>query len=376
MKEDKPYRGGGKGLARLSPSPIQKKEARMNGKKALTLLWILTFTFLAAACGFRDSDRTERDEDGYQRIELVMAVNGTDNQIDARVADYFAALVEERSGGSVTVAVFPNDQLAGGNASRGIEMIASGSVDLAAYATCTLAVVDSQLPVATIPWSFTDYADAREVIDSTGGAYYAQRLAEKNMTYLGSFHNGFRQITNSKHEVRTPADMKNLKIRVPGSVVYMGFFRALEADPTSMNWSEVFTAIQQNTIDGQENGVSITSSSKMQEVQNYLTMWDYSYENDLFVANTTVWETLEEKTRTLLQECATEACEWGRDTLEAEELELLEEFEAEGMTITYLTEEELNAFKAAISDWRDGIIADFGQEACEAFGITSFDITE
>lgn len=309
-------------------------------------------------------------EDGYQVIELTMAVNGTDNQIDARVGDYFAQLVEERSGGNVTVAVFPNDQLANGNASRGIEMIASGSVDLAAYATCTLAVVDEKLPVATIPWIFDDYAQAREIIDTTGGAYYAERLALKNMTYLGSFHNGFRQITNSKHEVSEPADMEDLKIRVPGSVVYMGFFRALGADPTSMNWSEVFTAIQQGTIDGQENGVSITSTSKMQEVQDYLTMWNYSYENDLFVANTEVWESLEPETRDLLQECATEACEWGRDTLEAEEAEILEEFEAAGMTITYLTEEEQAAFDEAIAGFKAEMIDYFGADACAAFGIT------
>ena len=254
------------------------------------------------------TDPGHRAEGEYQTIELTMAVNGTDNQIDARVGDYFAQLVSERSGGNVTVAVFPNDQLANGNASRGIEMIASGSIDLAAYATCTLAVIDEKLPVATIPWIFDDYAQAREVIDTTGGEYYAQRLAMKGMTYLGSFHNGFRQITNSKHEVTDPSDMENLKIRVPGSVVYMGFFRALGADPTSMNWSEVFTAIQQGTIDGQENGVSITSTSKMQEVQDYLTMWNYSYENDLFVANTEIWESLEPQTQELLQACAAEAC--------------------------------------------------------------------
>ena len=169
-----------------------------------------------------------------------------------RDSDYFAQLVEERSGGNITVAVFPNDQLANGNASRGIEMIASGSVDLAAYATCTLAVIDEKLPVATIPWIFDDYDEAVEVIDSTGKDYYAERLAAKGMTYLGSFHNGFRQLTNSKHEVRTPEDVQHLKIRVPGSVVFMGFFRALGADPTAMNWSEVFTAIQQGTLDGQE----------------------------------------------------------------------------------------------------------------------------
>lgn len=341
----------------------------MRRKRIQTIGAILTLALLVTGCA---NSGTEQREDGkYQTIELTMAVNGTDNQIDARVGDYFAQLVSERSGGNVTVAVFPNDQLANGNASRGIEMIASGSIDLAAYATCTLAVIDEKLPVATIPWIFDDYAQAREVIDTTGGEYYAQRLAMKGMTYLGSFHNGFRQITNSKHEVTTPADMENLKIRVPGSVVYMGFFRALGADPTSMNWSEVFTAIQQGTIDGQENGVSITSTSKMQEVQDYLTMWNYSYENDLFVANTEIWESLEPQTQELLQECATEACEWGRDVLEAEEAQILEEFEAAGMTITYLTEEEQAAFDEAIAPFKAEMEAYFGPEACAAFGITN-----
>ena len=341
----------------------------MRRKRIQTIGAILTLALLVTGCA---NSGTEQREDGeYQTIELTMAVNGTDNQIDARVGDYFAQLVSERSGGNVTVAVFPNDQLANGNASRGIEMIASGSIDLAAYATCTLAVIDEKLPVATIPWIFDDYAQAREVIDTTGGEYYAQRLAMKGMTYLGSFHNGFRQITNSKHEVTTPADMENLKIRVPGSVVYMGFFRALGADPTSMNWSEVFTAIQQGTIDGQENGVSITSTSKMQEVQDYLTMWNYSYENDLFVANTEIWESLEPQTQELLQECATEACEWGRDVLEAEEAQILEEFEAAGMTITYLTEEEQAAFDEAIASFKAEMEAYFGPEACAAFGITN-----
>lgn len=341
----------------------------MRRKRIQTIGAILTLALLVTGCA---NSGTEQREDGeYQTIELTMAVNGTDNQIDARVGDYFAQLVSERSGGNVTVAVFPNDQLANGNASRGIEMIASGSIDLAAYATCTLAVIDEKLPVATIPWIFDDYAQAREVIDTTGGEYYAQRLAMKGMTYLGSFHNGFRQITNSRHEVTTPADMENLKIRVPGSVVYMGFFRALGADPTSMNWSEVFTAIQQGTIDGQENGVSITSTSKMQEVQDYLTMWNYSYENDLFVANTEIWESLEPQTQELLQECATEACEWGRDVLEEEETEILKEFEAAGMTITYLTEEEQAAFDEAIAPFKAEMEAYFGPEACAAFGITN-----
>lgn len=339
-------------------------------KRKLICILLVALLLAASLTGCGKTSPVESSSGDYQKIELIMAVNGTDLQIDARVADHFAELVSKGSGGNVTVSVFPNDQLAGGNASRGIEMIASGAVDLAAYATCTLAVVDPKLPVATIPWSFDNYKEAAHVIDTTGGQYYAQRLAMKGMTYLGSFHNGFRQLTNSKHEVRTPQDLKNLKIRVPGSVVYMGFFRALGADPTSMSWSEVFTAIQQGTIDGQENGVSITSTSKMQEVQNYLTMWNYSYENDLFVASSDIWNSLEPKTQELLQSCAKEACQWGRDTLEAEENSILGEFEASGMTITYLTDEEKQTFADAISDWKGTMIETFGTEACDAFGIT------
>ena len=198
-------------------------------------------------CGSTETASSANNE--YQKIELVMAVNGTDIQIDTKVADKFAELVAEASDGNVTIYVYPNDQLAGGNASKGIEMIAGGGVDLAAYATSVLSIIDRQLGVGTLPWVFNNYQEARETIDGTGGEYYAKRLSAKGLTYLGSFHNGFRQISNSKHEVKTPEDVKGLKIRVPGSEVYMGVFRQFGADPVAMSWSEVFTALQQGTID-------------------------------------------------------------------------------------------------------------------------------
>ena len=168
-------------------------------------------------CGSTETASSANNE--YQKIELVMAVNGTDIQIDTKVADKFAELVAEASDGNVTISVYPNDQLAGGNASKGIEMIAGGGVDLAAYATSVLSIIDRQLGVGTLPWVFNNYQEARETIDGTGGEYYAKRLSAKGLTYLGSFHNGFRQISNSKHEVKTPEDVKGLKIRVPGSEV-------------------------------------------------------------------------------------------------------------------------------------------------------------
>ena len=305
----------------------------------------------------------------YHKVNLSMAVNGTDTQIDSLVANHFAELVSKRSEGAVTIDVFPNDTLAGGNSTKGVEYIATGGSDLGAYASCVLANLEPKISVATIPWSFTSYQDAREIIDSTGGAYYAQVLEPKGITYLGSFHNGFRQLTNSKRPVTKPEDLKGLKIRVPGSAVYMGVFDALGANPTAMSWSEVFTAIQQGTIDGQENGCSVTKSAKMDEIQAYMTIWNYSYENDLFIANTKIWESLDANTQELLRECAVEACNWGRDLLEEEEEELIRGFQDAGMQVDILTEEQLAPFQEAITD----VIADlrevYGQEACAAFGI-------
>lgn len=341
-------------------------------KAKLVGMIMAALTAAVSLSGCQSSTETVLSDSGdndYQEIELVMAVNGTDIQIDTRVADKFSELVEEASGGKVTVAVYPNDQLAGGNATKGVEMIAVGGADLAAYATCTMAALDNQLSIATIPWSFDSYQEAREIIDSTGGEYYAGILEKKGITYLGSFHNGFRQLTNSKREVKTPEDIKGLKIRVPGSEVYMDFFRTLKVDPVAMSWSEVFTAIQQGTIDGQENGVSITESAKMDEIQPYMTLWNYSYENDLFVANTDIWNALEPKTRELLQEKATEACEWGRDTVEKEEKEMVQGFIDGGMKVTELTAEELADFKAAVESSRQKFIEKYGEEACSAFHI-------
>ena len=341
-------------------------------KKTIAFFLILAMMFALCACGSSGSSASTATGDGeakYDSITLTMAVNGTDTQIDTKVANYFKELVEEESQGSIIIEVYPNDQLAGGNATKGIEMIADGSTDLAAYATSVLSVLDERLSIGTVPWMFNNYTEARETIDATGLAYYDSILQEQGITAIGSFHNGFRQLTNSKRAVTAPEDLKGLKIRVPGSEVYMNFFKAFGADPVAMNWSEVFTALQQGTIDGQENGVSITSTSGVVEVQKYMTIWNYTYENDLFLANSAIWNTLSEATRQMLTEKAVEACNWGRDQVEAEQDTLIAEFEQKGMEVTILTPEQLAPFQEVVSDLRQSFFDKYGPEACAAFGV-------
>ncbi len=305
----------------------------------------------------------------YEKLDLAMSVNGTDIATDAKVANRFARMVAEESGGNIVISVFPNDQLAGGNAGKGIEMVAVGAVDLAAYASGTLAVMDEKLLVGTIPWVFDNYRQARRIIDTTGGEYYRNMLKKQGFVYLGSCHNGFRQITNGRREIRTPEDVRGLKIRVPGGEIYIRTFRAFGGDPIAMSWGEAFTAIQQGTIDGQENGFSVTNSAKVNEIQPYLTVWNYSYENYIFVANESIFAHFSPQTQALLREKALEACEWGRDLVEREEQEIEEKFVRGGMKVTHLSPEELARFKAVVGDLQAYLRDKYGEEACTAFGL-------
>ena len=343
---------------------------------ALVLAAVLCAAMLAG-CGSSapassapaSSGNASSDAPKYEKLTLTMAVNGTDTQVDSRVANHFKELVEAETDGAITIEVFPNDQLAGGSSSKGVEMVADGSTDIAAYATVALSVLDPKLGIALVPWTFSSYTQAREIIDATGLDFYNSVLNEYGLTAVGSFHNGFRQLSNNVRPVTTPDDLKGLKIRVPGGEIYMSFFKEFGADPTNMNWGEVFTALQQGTIDGQENGVSVTSTSGVLEVQDYVTIWNYSYENDLIVFNSALWDTLSADTQAMLTEKAVEACNWGRDIVEAEHDQLIEDFRAKGVQVDVLTEEQIDAFKSRVTDSCQGFYEKYGEEACKAFEI-------
>lgn len=119
-----------------------------------------TALLIGSLSGCGSTEPSGGSDGEYQKINLSMAVNGTDTQIDSLVAHHFADLVEERSGGNVVIDVFSNDTLAGGNSTKGVEYIAVGGSDLGAYATCVLANLEPKMSVATLPWSFTSYQQA------------------------------------------------------------------------------------------------------------------------------------------------------------------------------------------------------------------------
>lgn len=335
-------------------------------QRGLILILVLMILILG---GCQQNKNPVQSGETYQTVRLVMTANGTNIGIETLTARKFAELVSAASKGNVQIEFYPNDELTGGNTNEAVRSLSEGAADLGAYVSGTMSLLDERLEVATIPWSFSSYKEARQVIDTSGGEYYAKILSEYGLVYLGSTHNAMRQLSSNRNPVRKPSDLYNMKIRVLGGEVYRKFFSILGAIPVPLGWSELNIAIRQGVIEGQENGFFLMRSGRLNEIQKYMTVWNYLYENYLFVANKKTFESLEPKTQQLLREKMKEACEWSRDYLEMEETRIREQFAKDGLQITYLTAEELEVFKKQVQPLREELKKKYGAEACRAFRI-------
>ncbi len=201
----------------------------------------------------------------------------------------------KKTNGEVEVKVYPNEQLSGGNQGKGVEMLRNGAIDISFHSNIIYSIMDERFGVISLPWLLPDYETVDEKLNGTGGEAINEILDEIGIVGLGFGENGFRQITNSKRPIKTPEDMEGLKIRIPGIKMYISLYKALGSDPQAMNFAEVFTSLQQKAIDGQENPTDIISSSKIYEVQEYLSVWNYSYDAIILGINKDKFESFDEK---------------------------------------------------------------------------------
>lgn len=325
----------------------------------------------AAAPAAPAAPAAEANGTTYAKRTIKVSTSGNDQGIDALSAKYFGDLVNQKSGGAITVEVYPNCQLAGGDMSKLIELlVAGGNYEMMVGSGSVLGNVDEQFLTHTIPFLFGSYDEAASYLDGTGGEYYAKMMADKGMVYMAGEYNGLRQLTTKDKVVTKPEDLKAMRIRVPSGEVYMKTLTDMGADPVAMNWSEVFTALQQGTLDGHENGYQTINSANIQEVQKCMTEWNWSFDGYWFVANQKDWNKLDADTQELLMECSKEAALWGRNYLVEQEKEIKEKFKSEyGVTITELSDDQLQAFKAAARPAQEYFIDKFGEEVCAAWGL-------
>ena len=336
-------------------------------KKIFALITCLALVCaLASGCSGGSDSNSE-----YTSIKLQMSTTVGEASNATQMCKLFAEKVSEATGGAVTISVFPSDQLSGGDMSKGVDMLTTGGTDCAFEPVDVLAALDERLLTLNVAWTFADYAEAENLLNGTAGEFISSCLEAKNLTTLGFIHNGMRQLTNSKRTVSTPDDIKALKLRVPGGEPFMRAFTDFGADPLTMSFSELYTALSQGTVDGQENGYDLIYNNSFHEVQPYITEWNYSYGAFALVVNNDTWNKLNEATQKVMQEAAAEVCRTGCQNVVDSEAAQKQEIMDYGCEVTTLTDDQIKAFQDILvgTGYYDYFYEKYGADAFEAFGI-------
>ncbi|WP_240689250.1 DctP family TRAP transporter solute-binding subunit [Ammoniphilus sp. YIM 78166] len=279
---------------------------------------------------------------------LKMSITVGDTSTWYQAGQLFADEVSKNTDGRITVSLFPNEQLSGGDSGKGVELVIKGNTDLSYHSTIIYSIVDERLGVVSAPFLFKDLEEVDKAMNGAGGEAIKNLLREKGVEPLGFGQNGFRQVTNSVREIQGPEDIKGLKIRIPGIKMYVDLWQTMGADPTKMTFSEVFTSLQQKTIDGQENPVDVIHSSKLNEVQQYVTMWNYSYDPLILGMNKKKFDSLHPEDQKVVQEAAAKANEFQIKLAREKEAEQIADLKSKGMQFYEPTAEQLEAFKNSV----------------------------
>ena len=226
----------------------------------------------------------------------------------AKGAEKFAQLVKEKTGGKVEIQVFPSSQL--GNQRDLVEGTQFGTIDFTMTSTAVLGNFLPQIAVFDLPFIFRDVQHAYKALD-TVGMEIAQKL--QGMKLLAYYENGVRHMTNSKRPIRKPEDMKGLKIRVMEQPIYIEMIKALGGNPTPMAFGELFTALQQGVVDGQENPAAHIFTARFFEVQKYISLTAHTYSAEPMLVSLAAWNKLPKDLQEKVQAAANESKDWQRD---------------------------------------------------------------
>jgi tripartite ATP-independent transporter DctP family solute receptor len=278
-------------------------------------------------------------------------------------ADKWAELVKERTQGRINLKIYSNAQLVSGDQTKEFAAMRQGIIDMAIGSTINWSPQVKELNLFSLPFLLPDHAAMDRLTQGPVGEALFTVLRKKGVEPLGWAENGFRQVPNSKHPIRTPEDMAGLKIRVVGSPLYNDIFSALGANPTQMRWAAAKPALTTKAVDGQENPITVFKFAKIQTVgQAYMTRWNYVNDPLIFAGNKRVWESFSPADQKILRDAAVEAGKAGIKASRDGDDAAAKEIQAEGVTITTLTPEERAAFVAktrgVYADWAKKIGAD------------------
>ena len=305
-------------------------------------------------------DVDDHSDLGWEKQTWNFTCSTTETSTWAEGGRKFGELVEKATGGKIKVAVYAADQLTGGNQSEGIQALMDGDpVQISMHSNLIYSAFDPRFNVVSLPYLFDSVEDADTVLDGEAGEMLKDILSEYGLHCMGIAENGFRQLTNSVREVKSVDDMKNLKLRVAGSNLLMECYKRWGADATNMNWSETYTALQQKTVDGQENPLPAIDAASVQEVQPYTSLWNANYDCLFFCINQNIYNALTPEQQAVIDECGRKATEYERYINRAGDEEILGRWQNKnGVTVTTYEDLDVDSFKQAV----DGVDQWFVEE--------------
>ncbi|MBP2291791.1 TRAP transporter substrate-binding protein [Azospirillum rugosum] len=266
------------------------------------------------------------------------------------------------SGGKWTIKQFPANALGGER--EMVEGAQIGTVDIVVTSSGPVGNFVPDTLITDIPFLFKDYAHAHAVLDGPIGQAILDQFPKHGLIALAWGENGFRNLTNSKHPVKSPADAKGLKIRTMENQVHMTAFKALGVLPTPMAFPELFTAMQQGTVDGQENPIGVILSAKFSQVQKYLTVTQHVYSPALIILSPSVWNKLSDQEKGWFKQAALAGAKAMRQKAEDDAKNGIEELKKQGMEV--VTDVDTTAFQEALKPAYADYAKKFGQDKIDA----------
>lgn len=285
-------------------------------------------------------------------------------------------LVKEKTSGRINIKMYPGASLVGGDQTKEFTAIRQGSIDMAIGSTINWSPQVQQLNLFSMPFLMPDYKAVDALTEGEVGNELFKILAGKDVVPLAWGENGFRELSNSKRPIRTPQDLKGLKIRVVGSPLFLDSFTALGANPTQMSWADAVPALSSGAVDGQENPLTVFMAAKLHTAANQknLTLWGYVADPLIFVVGREVWKSWTPEDQRAVREAAVQAGKENvveaRKGLVPPDDTLIREIEGLGVNVVKLTETEKAEFRRATREvyrkWADQIGPDLVKKAEEA----------
>lgn len=301
--------------------------------------------------------------DAMAAVNLRLAVPDPAQSSVGQAATRFAELVDEKTDGEVTLQVFPDGVLFGGDQNAAINQLGSGALDGLILASSVYASFEPRMNAISLPYLFNDYDQLQAYLDGEPGQELLQSLERLNIHGLDFFLRTFRNVTTRETPITTAEDFADLTLRTPNNPLFVNLFKALGANPSPMAFSEVYSALQLKAIDGQENPVEVPWNNRFYEVQGQLNITQHVADAFLLALSDAAWKRIPEEYRDEVQQAADEMTS-ERNQIEIEqEQAIIEQLKEKGMQVNQLAEGE----REKIQTIAQGTYEAFSDEIGETF---------